>query len=87
MSEIEIRDVRSLKTPFKTVTYAIVVAGRFQALDLRSIQSHQWKILPCSAVSGHNLIEGLDWVVNDVASRLYYGSTTVHESPELVSVM
>jgi len=44
-------------------------------LDLTSIKSHNWKILPCSAVTGANLLDGLDWVVGDVASRLYYSST------------
>jgi len=44
-----------------------------EALDLRSIKSHRWKVQPCSAVTGENLLQGLDWVVDDVASRLYYG--------------
>lgn len=47
-----------------------------EALELQSIKSHEWKIWPCSAVTGKNLIEGLDWVVNDVAGRLYYSSST-----------
>ncbi|KAJ8595055.1 ARF/SAR superfamily [Rhizopogon salebrosus TDB-379] len=46
-----------------------------EALDLPGIKSHNWKIWPCSAVTGLNLIEGLDWVVEDVAHRLYYSST------------
>ena len=46
-----------------------------QALDLPGIKSHNWKIWPCSAVTGLNLIPGLDWVVEDVAHRLYYSST------------
>ncbi|TFK56284.1 GTP-binding protein [Heliocybe sulcata] len=45
------------------------------ALDLDSIKSHNWRIWPCSAVTGNNLLTGLDWVVNDVAGRLYYSST------------
>ncbi|KAL1721258.1 ADP-ribosylation factor family-domain-containing protein [Schizophyllum commune] len=45
-----------------------------EAIDLPSIHSHNWKIQSCSAVTGENLIEGLDWVVNDVAGRLYYGA-------------
>ncbi|KAG1715672.1 hypothetical protein ID866_1476 [Astraeus odoratus] len=43
-------------------------------LDLPGIKSHHWKIWPCSAVTGRNLIDGLDWVVGDVARRLYYSS-------------
>ena len=34
--------------------------------------------MPCSAVTGENLVKGLDWVVDDVAGRLYY--STVAES-------
>ncbi|KAL1687230.1 ADP-ribosylation factor family-domain-containing protein [Schizophyllum commune] len=44
------------------------------AIDLPPIHSHNWKIQSCSAVTGENLLEGLDWVVNDVAGRLYYGA-------------
>jgi ADP-ribosylation factor-like protein 2 len=47
-----------------------------QALDLPGIKSHNWKIWSCSAVTGLNLIQGLDWVVEDVAHRLYYSSTS-----------
>ncbi|THV00552.1 ARF/SAR superfamily [Dendrothele bispora CBS 962.96] len=47
-----------------------------EALDLSSIKSHHWRIWSCSAVTGENLIEGLDWVVDDVAGRLYYSSVT-----------
>ncbi|KAF7331682.1 GTP-binding protein [Mycena kentingensis (nom. inval.)] len=45
------------------------------ALDLRSIKSHHWMIWSCSAVTGQNLVKGLDWVVGDVAGRLYYSAT------------
>ena len=48
---------------------------RLQLLDLPGIKSHHWKIRPCSAVTGQNLVAGLDWVVHDVAHRLYYSST------------
>lgn len=50
------------------------------ALDLQSIKSHHWRILPCSAMTGKNLVEGLDWVVNDVAQRMYYSTTLVEET-------
>ncbi|GLB33309.1 putative GTP-binding protein [Lyophyllum shimeji] len=46
-----------------------------QTLDLGAITTHHWRIWPCSAVTGANLVEGLDWVVGDVAGRLYYSST------------
>jgi hypothetical protein len=40
--------------------------------------------MPCSAVTGANLVEGLDWIVSDVAGRLYY-STTVPPPPLLAT--
>ncbi|THH05485.1 hypothetical protein EW145_g4763 [Phellinidium pouzarii] len=51
------------------------------AIDLNSIRSHNWRLLPCSAITGKNLVEGLDWVVADVARRLYYSTTVVQEMP------
>lgn len=45
-----------------------------QALNLPAIKSHQWSIIPCSAITGYNLLEGLNWVVREVAGRLYYSS-------------
>lgn len=51
-----------------------------KGLDLPSIKSHNWRIWPCSAMTGDNLIKGLDWVVEDVARRLYYSSTVVQET-------
>lgn len=46
----------------------------FQALSLTALTTHQWKILSCSAVLGTNVVAGVDWVVGEVARRLYYGS-------------
>lgn len=31
-------------------------------------------------MTGKNIVEGLDWVVNDVAQRLYYATTVVEET-------
>lgn len=38
-------------------------------------------------MTGYNLIAGLDWVVGDVAGRLYYSSTTTEEVQNSVSMM
>ncbi|KAK7685927.1 ADP-ribosylation factor-like protein 2 [Cerrena zonata] len=46
-----------------------------EALDLKAIRTHQWKIFSCSAVTGQNLLAGLNWVVGEVANRLYYSTT------------
>ncbi|KAF9464243.1 ADP-ribosylation factor family-domain-containing protein [Collybia nuda] len=52
------------------------------ALNLRAIKSHHWKIWSCSAMTGENLVTGLDWVVEDVAGRLYYSSITTSARQE-----
>ncbi|EMT64178.1 ADP-ribosylation factor-like 2 [Fusarium oxysporum f. sp. raphani 54005] len=40
-------------------------------LQLESIRTHRWHILPCSAMTGTNLEEGLSWVVEDAKKRLF----------------
>ncbi|KAI5465450.1 ADP-ribosylation factor family-domain-containing protein [Mariannaea sp. PMI_226] len=40
-------------------------------LQLESIRTHRWHILPCSAMTGSNLKEGLAWVVEDAKRRLF----------------
>ncbi|KAJ5332751.1 Small GTPase superfamily ARF/SAR type [Penicillium brevicompactum] len=42
-----------------------------QRLDLDSIKTHKWTILPCSAMTGTNLNGGLEWVVQDAKDRLF----------------
>ncbi|KAI8066575.1 ADP ribosylation factor [Gongronella butleri] len=42
-----------------------------EALRLDEIKTHHWAIQKCSAVTGENLLTGMDWVVKDVASRIY----------------
>jgi len=40
-------------------------------LDLERIMSRHWGIIPCSAVTGEGLIDGIDWLVYDIASRIF----------------
>lgn len=55
------------------------VDGRFrgraltvkQALRLDAIRTHKWTIMTCSAMTGRNLQEGLQWVVQDAKDRLF----------------
>ncbi|KAJ3183183.1 ADP-ribosylation factor-like protein 2 [Gaertneriomyces sp. JEL0708] len=42
-----------------------------EILDLASIQTHHWHIVACSAVTGENLLTGMDWIVADIAARIY----------------
>ncbi|XP_065832868.1 ADP-ribosylation factor-like protein 2 [Oscarella lobularis] len=41
------------------------------ALDLNSIRAHHWNIERCSAVTGENLLTGIDWIIDDIASRIF----------------
>lgn len=42
-----------------------------QALALDEIKSHHWCIIGCSAVTGENLLVGVDWLLDDIAARIF----------------
>lgn len=42
-----------------------------RGLNLDGLRTHKWKIMTCSAVTGQNLNEGIDWVVQDAKDRLF----------------
>ncbi|VEL15426.1 unnamed protein product [Protopolystoma xenopodis] len=42
-----------------------------EALALDEIKTHHWLILGCSAVTGANLLEGINWLIKDVSSRIF----------------
>lgn len=42
-----------------------------EALELDNIQTRHWSIQGCSAFSGDGLVEGVDWIVKDIASRIF----------------
>ncbi|KLJ05978.1 ADP-ribosylation factor-like 2 [Blastomyces silverae] len=42
-----------------------------EGLHLDAIKTHKWTIFPCSAMTGSNLNEGLEWVVQDAKDRLF----------------
>jgi ADP-ribosylation factor-like protein 2 len=37
----------------------------------RSFENRHWSIQSCSAVTGAGLVEGIDWIVEDVANRIF----------------
>ncbi|KAL1914484.1 uncharacterized protein VTP21DRAFT_8867 [Calcarisporiella thermophila] len=41
------------------------------ALGLDVIATHHWAIQGCSAITGENILKGMDWLIDDVASRIY----------------
>ena len=42
-----------------------------QLLDLNAIKTHHWKIVPCSAYTGDNLEVGINWLIDDISSRIF----------------
>jgi ADP-ribosylation factor-like protein 2 len=50
---------------------ALTVEQIREVLELDSIKSHHWHIQGCSAVTGAKLLEGMDWLVSDISSRIY----------------
>ena len=45
-----------------------------EVLDLKSdalTSSRHWEIRGCSAVTGEGLVEGIDWMVKDISSRIF----------------
>ncbi|XP_072277471.1 ADP-ribosylation factor-like protein 2 [Pyxicephalus adspersus] len=42
-----------------------------EALELANIKTHHWCIQGCSAVTGENLLLGIDWLLDDISSRIF----------------
>ena len=42
-----------------------------ELLRLHEVTSHRWRVVACSAYSGDNLQEGIEWLVNDVSGRIF----------------
>mmetsp|Transcript_123033 Transcript_123033/g.343178 ORF Transcript_123033/g.343178 Transcript_123033/m.343178 type:complete len:187 (+) Transcript_123033:118-678(+) len=44
-----------------------------EALDLgaEAFKKRHWALQPCSAVTGDGLVEGIDWMVQDISSRIF----------------
>ena len=40
-------------------------------LQLDNFQTRHWAVVPCSAVTGEGLIEGINWIVGDIAARIF----------------
>ncbi|KAA3457510.1 ADP-ribosylation factor-like protein 2 [Gossypium australe] len=56
------QDIKGALTPAE-----IAKVLNLEAMD----KSRHWKIVGCSAYTGEGLLEGFDWLVQDVASRIY----------------
>lgn len=42
-----------------------------EGLKLDTIHTHKWVIFRCSAMTGHNLLEGLEWIVQEARDRYF----------------
>lgn len=68
MTEDEARQVRPGEERERFLNLLIMI---HQRLRLDTIKTHRWTILPCSAMTGRNLHEGLEWVIQDAKDRLF----------------
>lgn len=42
-----------------------------EVLELDKVTTRHWRIGGCSAYTGKGLIDGVDWIVRDIASRIF----------------
>ena len=42
-----------------------------QLLELDSITTRHWMIMPCSAINNEGLATGLEWIMDDINSRIF----------------
>jgi len=49
----------------------MTVSDIHEGLQLDMIKTHEWTVFPCSAITGKNLIGGLEWVVRSARDRLF----------------
>lgn len=43
------------------------------ALNSANFALRHWSIHACSAVTGEGLVEGIDWLITDIAGRIFMG--------------
>ncbi|EDQ88456.1 uncharacterized protein MONBRDRAFT_8937 [Monosiga brevicollis MX1] len=50
---------------------AFPVSEIAEQMKLDALSSHHYRVQGCSAVTGESLLEGIDWLVDDIARRIY----------------
>ena len=40
-------------------------------LEVEEIEKRHWNIMACSGITGEGLLEGVDWIVDDIKSRIF----------------
>ena len=71
MSNEEIREVQAQDFSYRSGDIRTANGDLIQGLQLNAIKTHKWTIIRCSAITGENLKEGLEWVVQDARDRLF----------------
>ncbi|CAI0397408.1 unnamed protein product [Linum tenue] len=64
------QDINGALTPDEIAKVLLQKAISVLNLDNMDRTRH-WKIIGCSAYTGEGLLEGFDWLVQDIASRIY----------------
>jgi ADP-ribosylation factor-like protein 2 len=47
------------------------IADILQLRVNKNFANRHWSILPCSAVTGMGLVDGMDWMTDDIANRIF----------------
>lgn len=54
-----------------TLTNAKIQIAEALELNSEKFSSRHWSIVACSAVTGAGLLEGMDWMTDDISSRIF----------------
>uniref|UniRef100_A0A3P8YK17 ADP-ribosylation factor-like protein 2 n=1 Tax=Esox lucius TaxID=8010 RepID=A0A3P8YK17_ESOLU len=69
---LRLEDCRQeLKLSTLRMLACVSLCAAVQALALDNIKTHHWCIIGCSAVTGENLLAGVDWLLDDIAARVF----------------
>lgn len=64
--------VQCLVKSFSCPNVVYLMLDEFKVLNLDAMdKTRHWRIVGCSAYTGEGLLEGFDWLVQDIASRIY----------------
>ncbi len=53
------------------VLWLVLMCTCGKVLNLGAVKNRHFRVEACSAVTGKGLLEGVDWIVNDIASRIF----------------
>lgn len=53
------------------ISGALTLEEIAEVLEIDKIEKRHWNIQACSAVTGEGLLEGVDWIVDDIKNRIF----------------